>query len=78
MINFEDKADNARHKEVVGVVARMLDIHKQLAASKTSHDKMTTERQIEAADRAIDQLVYELYGLSKEEIKIVESDESAD
>jgi len=56
----------------------MLDIHKQLAASKTSHDKMTTERQIEAADRAIDQLVYELYGLSKEEIKIVESDESAD
>jgi hypothetical protein len=29
-------------------------------------------RQIEATDREIDRLVYELYGLSEEEIKIVE------
>jgi hypothetical protein len=30
------------------------------------------QRQIDATDRAIDQLVYELYELSEEEIKIVE------
>jgi hypothetical protein len=31
-------------------------------------------REVEpAADRAIDELVYELYGLTEEEIKIVES-----
>jgi hypothetical protein len=30
------------------------------------------QRQIDAADRSIDQLVYELYELSEEEIKIVE------
>ncbi len=29
-------------------------------------------REIEATDRQIDQLVYELYGLTEEEIKIVE------
>jgi len=29
-------------------------------------------RQIEATDAAIDKLVYELYGLTEEEIKIVE------
>lgn len=29
-------------------------------------------RKIEATDRQIDALVYELYGLTKEEIKIVE------
>jgi hypothetical protein len=29
-------------------------------------------RQIDATDRQIDQLVYELYGLTAEEIKIVE------
>ena len=29
-------------------------------------------RQIEATDREIDRLVYELYGLSDEEIRIVE------
>jgi len=30
------------------------------------------QRDIGAADRQIDQLVYELYGLTEEEIKIVE------
>jgi hypothetical protein len=30
------------------------------------------QRQIEATDQQIDQLVYELYGLTEEEIKIVE------
>jgi len=32
------------------------------------------QSQIEAADRQIDRLVYELYGLTAEEIKIVEGD----
>ena len=31
------------------------------------------KREIESTDRAIDYLVYELYGLSEEEIGIVES-----
>jgi len=30
------------------------------------------KREIESTDRAIDQLVYELYGLTEEEIRIVE------
>ncbi len=30
------------------------------------------KREIESTDKAIDRLVYELYGLSEEEIKIVE------
>ena len=33
---------------------------------------LTTEWQIEATDRQIDPLVYELYGLTEEEIAIVE------
>ena len=32
------------------------------------------QRQIEATDRQIDALVYELYGLTEEEIKIIEGD----
>ena len=34
--------------------------------------KTRLQREIEATDRQIDQLVYELYGLTEEEIKIVE------
>jgi hypothetical protein len=33
------------------------------------------KREIESTDRQIDQLVYELYGLSPDEIKIVEGKE---
>jgi hypothetical protein len=36
--------------------------------------KTRLQREIEATDRQIDQPVYELYGLTEEEIKIVETD----
>ena len=39
--------------------------------------KSVLQRQIEATDREIDRLVYELYGLTEEEIAIVEEATSA-
>jgi len=39
----------------------------------TPHEQTVLQRQIEATDRQIDALVYKLYGLTEEEIKIVES-----
>ena len=50
----------------------MFDLHKQLAATKTPTDKTAIQRQIDATDKQIDQLVYELYGLTDDEIRIVE------
>jgi predicted nucleic acid-binding Zn-ribbon protein len=49
----------------------MLDLHRKLAAAKNPNDKTNLQREIEATDRQIDQLVYELYGLAEEEIEIV-------
>ena len=43
-----------------------------LAAAKMLHDKTVLHPQIAATDRQIDRLVYELYGLSEDDIKIVE------
>ena len=54
------------------LVQRMLSLHKQLAEAKTPTAKTMLQRQIEATDQQIDQLVYELYGLTEEEIGIVE------
>ena len=50
----------------------MLDLHKELAAAKTPAAQTALQRQLDATDRQIDQLVYQLYGLTDEEIKIVE------
>jgi len=71
-INFSDPADKACHDKMVTLVERMLTLHKQKADVKTDHDKNLIERQIEATDKQIDALVYELYGLTSEEIQIVE------
>lgn len=38
----------------------------------TAHEKTTLQRQIAATDHQLDQLVYDIYGLTAEEIKIVE------
>ncbi|MBU4120190.1 MAG: hypothetical protein ABIK91_01605 [Pseudomonadota bacterium] len=53
----------------------MLALYRQLAAARTEHEQTNLKRQIDAADRQIDRLVYELYELTGEEIKIVEGQE---
>jgi hypothetical protein len=53
-------------------VGAMLEAKKQLAESKTDKDKTYYENKCAALDRQIDRLVYELYGLTEEEIQIVE------
>jgi hypothetical protein len=57
---------------MVGLVEMMLRLHKELPKARTPHDKELIERQISATDKAIDGLVYELYGLTESEIRIVE------
>ena len=52
----------------------MLELQKRLASANTQNKEMLS-RQIESTDAAIDRLVYELYGLTEEEVKIVEGKE---
>ncbi|MGA2468277.1 MAG: N-6 DNA methylase, partial [Thermodesulfobacteriota bacterium] len=71
-INFSDPGDKARHAQMVGLVEQMLSLHKQLAEARTPDEKTRIQRQIDATDQQIDGLVYELYGLTENEIQIVE------
>ena len=71
-IDFTNSADKARHDRMVGLVEQMLKLHKDLAAAKMAHGKTLLQRQIDTTDKQIDQLVYELYGLTEEEIRIIE------
>ena len=57
---------------MVALVEEMLELHKRLATARSDADKKRTQRAVDATDRKIDKLVYELYGLTDEEIKIVE------
>ncbi|MCX6698527.1 MAG: hypothetical protein NTV68_01155 [Methanomicrobiales archaeon] len=71
-INPSDPTDIARHDKMVSLVERMLDLNKRLPGARTDQEQTMIKRQIAATDKEIDELVYELYGLTEEERKIVE------
>jgi hypothetical protein len=66
--------DRRRYHSIIDLVNSMLSLHKQLQEACTPHDEIALQRQIDATDRQIDALVYELYGLTEEEIRIVEGE----
>lgn len=71
--SFEGAAHKKPHDTLVAHVERMLKLHGQLAAAKSPHEQTHVQRDIAATDRAIDQLVYQLYGLTPDEIALVEA-----
>jgi hypothetical protein len=54
------------------MVQSMLDLNKRVGEMKAGHERTVKEREIAATDHRIDELVYELYGLTDKEIRIVE------
>ena len=54
----------------------MLALHQKLGEAKEEHARTVFQREIAALDARIDRLVYDLYGLSEEEIGIVEGNKN--
>ena len=72
-INFSDPGDKARHDKMVKLVDRMLELNKQKHSGKLAPSQADrVDREIAATDAEIDNLVYELYGITDEERKIIE------
>jgi uncharacterized coiled-coil protein SlyX len=71
-IDFNNPAEKKMHDDLVSLVEKMLELNKQLQKTHFDSEKESIERQIAATDKKIDKLVYELYGLTEEEITIVE------
>jgi len=61
-----------RHQHMVDLVQTMIKLQQGHTAARVPTDKTAIQRQIDATDRQIDQLVYELYGLTDDDIRIVE------
>ena len=73
-INFDDPADVARHDRMVALVEEMLRLQKEHAQAQALKEDRRHDlaRRIEQLDAQIDALVYELYGLTDDEIALVE------
>ena len=58
--------------QIVSLVDQMLSLHPRLHSSTSSQEKEALQKQIDVTDQKIDRLVYDLYGLTEEEIAVVE------
>ena len=67
-------APTQTQEKLATLAQKMLDINQTLATTKNENDRKMIERQIAGTDALIDKMVYELYGLSEEEIKVIDGD----
>ena len=67
------KLNEEKSNTLTELVSQMLEAHNQLELAKFENDKKFLTQRIEILDKQINTIVYALYGLNDEEIKIVES-----
>jgi hypothetical protein len=65
-------ANQSIHDELVLCVEQLLGYNKSLPDIQNPHESEQLRRKIAYTEKRIDKLVYELYGLSEEEIEVVE------
>ena len=76
-IDPKNRADKSRHDKLVVLVDKLLGLTPRLRAATSESEKATLQNAVTATDQQIDTLVYDLYGLTEAEIKLVEGAASA-
>jgi hypothetical protein len=75
-INFDDKQEKQQHDAIVALVEETRSVELQKDYAEASREKLpradSLTRKIDAVDAEIDAAVYRLYGLTEEEIKILD------
>ena len=73
LIDFSNKSEKAMHDKLVSLVESILLFNKKLSNANSDQEKTVLQRQINAVDNEINQIVYKLYNLDKNEIEIIEN-----
>jgi len=73
-IDFSNPTEKAQHDKLVALGDNMLELQKKYPNARMDRDKELYERQIKIVDAQIDRRVYDLYGLTEEEEKVVEGE----
>ncbi|MBL1134153.1 MAG: N-6 DNA methylase [Chloroflexi bacterium] len=74
-IDFDSQTNKAHHDNMVKMVQQMLVLQKDLMIAETMLEdrRHKLKQEVELLDAQIDLLVYELYGLSDDEIALIEA-----
>lgn len=71
-ISLSNHTHKSLHDHIVQLVDKMLSAKQDLAIAKVDAEKTRLDMLCESLDRQIDEAVYKLYGLTDEEIRVVE------
>lgn len=74
-IDFTKPAEKENHNKIVELVKRRLNLHKEMGKTVSQNDIDRIEGEIAYNEKSINKYVYQLYGLTDDEIKIVEGRE---
>ncbi len=72
--DFSNPSEKTQHDKFEALVDNILELSKIYREVKMERDKEIYVWQIKLVDVQIDRLVYDLYGLTEEEIKVVEDE----
>jgi hypothetical protein len=70
--DFDNHIDKSGHDRMVSLVTEMHDLYRHLGSAKSEREKRLIMQEIASTDKQIDSLVYGLYGLTADEIAVVE------
>jgi hypothetical protein len=70
-IDFTSPKEKKSHDDLVKLVDVMLDLRRR-EQKTTGHELEQLKRQMDKTDREIDERVYELYGVTEDEKRLVE------
>ncbi|HBD95097.1 MAG: hypothetical protein A2015_02370 [Spirochaetes bacterium GWF1_31_7] len=73
-IDLSISSEKAQHDKLVSLVDHMLDVQKSFHSAGSDSDKKMFKQKIDLIDGQIDSLVYGLYGLTEDEIRVVEGE----
>lgn len=72
IINFLDATEKSKHGNVVAEVDKMMALKAKLRGATSESEKAALQNAVTTTDAKINRLIYDLYGLTKKEIAIVE------
>jgi hypothetical protein len=71
-LDLSNAKEKSAHDQLVKLVDQIQTLYQQLTTTTSQQESVALTRQIDAADRQVDQFVFKLYDLNDEEIRIIE------